>query len=73
MKLYLEIIEQLTEEEEFIKQPQIVRIEVSSKEEALTLLENFSQFESLFAGKNYITRLHTCRHEEGLGCVVENL
>ena len=69
-KLYLEIIEQLTEEEMFIKQPTNIRIEVVSKEEAITKLPDF---EPLFAGKTYIKRLHTCQHEEGLGCVVEDL
>ena len=70
MRIYLEIIEQLTEPEMFIKQPQQVRIEVISKEEAI---EKLPQFEPLFEGKNYIKRLHTCRHEEGLGCSVEEL
>lgn len=70
MQLYLEIIEQLTEKERLIKQPQTIRIEVISKEEAL---EKLPTFELLFADKNYIKRLHKCQHEEGLGCVVEEL
>ena len=70
MKLYLEIIEQLTEEEMFTKQPTNIRVEVISKEEAIAKLPIF---EPLFEGKNYIKRLHTCRHEEGIGCIVEEL
>ena len=69
-KIYLEIIEQLTEEEMFTQQPQIVRIEVKDKQEAI---EKLPQFEPSFTQKSYIKRLHTCRHEEGLGCVVEDL
>ena len=69
-KLYLEIQEILTEAEMFTQQPQQIRIEVVSKEEAI---EKLPTFEPLFAGKNYIKRLHKCQHEEGLGCVVEAL
>lgn len=70
--LYLEIIEQLTEKEMFTQQQQIVRIEVESKEEAI---EKLPQFEPSFAEKKltYIKRVHTCRHDEGLGCTVEDL
>ena len=70
MKLYLEMQEILNKEEMLIKQPQQIRIEVISKEEAI---EKLPLFESLFIGKNYIKRLHKCQHEEGLGCEVENL
>jgi len=69
-KKYLEIIEQLTDEESLIKQAQEMRLEVDSKEEALTLL---STYESLFDGLNYIKRLHTYYHEEGLPCTSEEL
>jgi len=58
-KYYLEIIEILTEEESLEKQPQIIRIEVESEEEAKKLLP---QYEPLFAGKNYVKQLHICRH-----------
>lgn len=70
MRMYLEIFEQLSEDEQFIKQPTNIRIEVISKEEAI---EKLPQFEPLFIGLNYTKRLHTCRHEEGLGCEVEEL
>ena len=70
MKQYLEIIEQLSAEEKFIKQPQQIRVEVNSKEEAI---EKLPQFELLFEGKNYIKQLHKCYHEDGKSCEVEIL
>lgn len=70
MKLYLEIIEQLTEEGGFTKQPQIIRIEVGDKNEAM---EKLPQFEPFFAERTYIKRLHTCNHEDGEPCETENL
>lgn len=70
MKQYLEIIEQLTEEEELIKQSQIIRVEVSSKEDAISKL---STYESTFEGLNYIKRYHKCYHEESQSCEIEEL
>ena len=70
MKQYLEIIEQLTDEENLIKQPQIIRIEVSSKEEAI---EKLLIYESIFEGLNYIKRYHICNHEAGQPCEIEEL
>ncbi len=70
MKLYFEIIEELTEEEALIKQPQIVRLEVNSKEEAN---EKLLIYEPLFVKRNYVKRLHKCFHEEGQSCVIEDL
>lgn len=70
MKKYLEILEQLTEEERQTKQPQTVRVEVSSKDEAISKL---STYESDFEGLNYIKRYHKCYHEEGSPCQVEEL
>ena len=70
MKQYLEIIEQLTEEESFIKQRQEIRIEVSSKEEAINKLDIY---EPAFEGLTYIKRLHICYHEEDQPCVIEEL
>lgn len=70
MKQYLEIIEQLTEEEMFIKQPQIVRIEVVNKEEAVAKLPDY---EPSFIGRTYTKNLHKCYHEEGQSCVLESL
>ena len=70
MQKYLEIIEQLTEEESFTRQPQTIRIGVATKQEAI---DKLPLFEPLFVGKSYIKRLHTCYHAEGLPCTVEEL
>lgn len=70
MEQYLEIIEQLSEQEQFTKQPTNIRIKVNSKEEAIAKLP---ELEPLFTGLNYIKRLHTCYHEEGKSCEVEIL
>jgi hypothetical protein len=70
MKLYLEIIEQLTEEGGFTKQPQIIRIEVKDKNEAM---EKLPQFEPFFTERTYIKRLHICNHEDGKPCEAEDL
>jgi len=56
MKLYLEFI-QITEK----KQNTLLQIEVSSKEEAISLI---STYENEFQGLNYIKRLHTCYNDE---------
>jgi len=70
MKQYLEIIESLTSEEILTKQPQILKIEVSSKVEAqIKLDENIK----LFEGVNCIKRIHKCYHEEGKSCEIELL
>ena len=70
MKQYLEIIEQLGVEEIFEEQPQQIRIEVTSKQDAI---DKLSLYEPLFEGRTYIKRLHTCYHVEGLPCEIENL
>jgi len=70
MQLYLEIEEQLTSEQLQIQQPQSVRIAVDSKEDAI---EKLDIYEPAFEGLNYIKRLHTCYHEEGLPCIIEEL
>jgi len=70
MRSYLEIIEQLTDEESLLKQAQIIRIEVSSKEDAINKL---SIYESAFEGLNYIKRYHKCYHEENKSCEIEEL
>lgn len=70
MKQYLEIIEQLTEEEEFTKQAQTVRIEIESKQDAI---DKLSIYEPYFEGLNYIKRYHKCYHEEGQPCQIEEL
>ena len=70
MKQYLEIVEQLTEEELFTKQPQIIRTEVISKEDAI---DKLNIYENLFTGLNYIKQYHKCYHEEGNTCEIESL
>lgn len=70
MKQYLEIIEQLTLEERKIKQPQFIRIEVISKEDALSKL---SIYEPIFENLNYQKRLHKCFHPEEQPCEIELL
>ncbi len=69
MRQYLEIIEQISPEEQLNRLPQEIRIEVSSKEEASNLLQ---VYESLFNSLNYVKRLHTCNHPDQ-GCTVEEL
>lgn len=70
MKQYLEIIERLAEGETFLKQPQIIRIEVESKQDAINKLP---LYEPSFEGLNYIKRYHKCYHEEGQPCEIEEL
>ena len=70
MKQYLEIIEQLTISEQLITPPEKIKIEVSSKAEAISLLPTY---EPDFSGLTYIKRYHTCYHEEGNACVIELL
>lgn len=70
MKTYLEIKEQLTEEEKQVKQPQEIRIEVADKKEAISKL---AVFKSVFKGLKYVKQVHYCRHSEGLPCKVEEL
>jgi len=62
MKNYLEIIELLSEEEQFIKQPQIIRIEVIDKNDAL---EKVVLYESLFQGLNYKKQLQFAAYFDG--------
>lgn len=69
-KMYLELVEILTKDEKLVKSPQIVRLEVSDREEAL---EKLPEQEVLFVGRNYVKRIHTCFHQEKLPCQVEVL
>ena len=70
MKTYLEINEQLTAEEQQVKQAQSIRIEVVDKDDAISKL---SVYEPAFKGLNYIKQVHYCKHEDGGECVVEAL
>jgi len=70
--LYLEMIEELTDEERLSKEPLFLRIEVSSEEEAR---EKAKQYEPLFEGKNYTKRLHIHRHSPAgnIPCEIKEL
>jgi len=68
MRMYFEIYELLSEEEMFTKQPQQIRIEITSEDEADTLLQ---QYEPLFEGRKYVAQIHYCYHEEGKPCEVK--
>lgn len=70
MKMYLEIIEQLSDEEMGVKQPQILRIEVQTEDEALLILDSIC---ALFEGLNITKKIHFCKHEEGLPCEVKEI
>lgn len=71
-RLYLEIIEELSEEEELYKQPQILRLEVYSEEEAIDLVNKYKE---LFEGRKYVKRLHICRHNKSgnIPCEIKEL
>lgn len=59
IKKYLEIIEELTEEEKLEKQPQMIRIEVEDEAEAR---EKLKIFEPAFEGLNYVKRILIQKH-----------
>ena len=70
MKLFLELIEILTEEEAIAGiQPQTIRIEVANEEEAR---EKLASFEPLFQGRKYTKQLHICGHPN-IPCEVKKL
>ena len=74
IKNYLEIIEQLSEQESLEKQQQLIRIEVKDEIEAKKKL---AEFEPAFAGLNYVKRMLTQRHwvdaDKNQPCVVKKL
>lgn len=70
MNTYLEIEEQLTPDDAIIKQPQMIRVVVASKDEAVSKLPTY---EPAFAGLNYVKRVHYCNHDVGQPCTVEAL
>ena len=70
MKLFLELMELLTEEEAGAGiQPQMIRIEVASEEEAR---EKLASFETFFLGRKYKKQLHICGHPN-IPCEVKEL
>lgn len=70
MKIYIEIIEILSDEDLLTKLPKEVRVEVISEIEAM---EKFSQLEALFIGKKYIKQIHFCGHEDGNPCEIRKV
>ena len=68
MRLYLEIIEQLSEEELLTRQPQILRIEVPDEDKGLNY---YKLVKNLFSNIHYIARFHYCYHDEGKPCRTE--
>jgi len=68
MRMYFEMLELLSEEEIFTRQPQQIRVEIASEDEAQKYL---SQFEPLFSGRKYVAQIHYCYHEEGKPCEVK--
>lgn len=70
MKIYLEINENLTIEEAQFKQPQNMRVEVQSEEEASLVLASII---SLFEGLDITSRIHFCNHENGLPCQLKEI
>ena len=77
MKYYLQVTEELTEDECFIKQPQsfIKEIETNSQNEALSKAQKLYDnlyFLGLF---NFVhkPKLQICRHDEGGACELIDL
>ena len=59
MRIYLEILEKLSEEESLERQPQQFVKEVSSREEAIKL---YNQIKPIFSGISYVARIHYHKH-----------
>ena len=72
MNNYLEIKQQLTEEQSAIWQPIEVRKLVIDETEARQVLPNLVQLLGL-EGKTYTANLHICRHESGEQCELIDL
>lgn len=71
-KKYLEIIEQLSDEEALTQWPQTIRLEVKDEQEAV---EKAAIHEGIFKNLNinYKKYFHTHRLNEEEGCVVKDL
>jgi hypothetical protein len=65
-KIYLEIEEQLTPEEELVKQPTIVKSEYASIDEAKPVSDGIEAM--FFKNKTYTRCVHVCGHEDGTPC-----
>ena len=72
MKYYLEITEQLTDEERLIKQPQSLRKEIFG-DTATERMQNAKQLYNILSevvGFNFehTAKIHNCGHEDGMAC-----
>lgn len=72
MNNYLEIRQQLTEEQATIWQPIEVRKLVADETEAREMLVTLVELLGL-EGETYTANLHICRHEEGGECELIDL
>ena len=69
-KYYLEIKEQLTEDEMLTKQPQEFRKEYATLEASQAASPEIEAM--LFEGVSYKRQVHVCKHEDGAGCEIIN-
>ncbi len=71
MRLYLEVLQTMTEEEMLLGQPQSVRLEVSDRADAI---ETLKEVRKRFVDLKWKAFFHSCRHEDGPeSCSVELL
>ena len=68
MHLYLEIVQQLSTDEELTQQPQTMRVEVADEDKGLNY---YKLVKGLYSDIDYIAQFHYCYHEEGLPCQVK--
>ncbi len=71
MHIYLEFEEKLSEEEILTRQPQTMRIEVSSRKEAIDKWSAIKKVMPL--PQHYEVRIHFCYHDEGKPCRFETI
>ena len=68
--IYLEIIEQLSDDELATRQPQTLRVECATEDKCLNY---YKLVRGLYSDIHYIARIHYCRHDEGKPCSVKNI
>ena len=62
--VYLEVIQELTEEETLTQEPQMYRRKVASKDEAKALYAKLKELGVFDGFKPYVARVHVHRHGE---------
>ena len=62
--VYLEVIQELTEEESLTQEPQMYRRKVASKDEAKALYAKLKELGVFDGFKPYVARVHVHRHGE---------